>query len=140
MATKSTTTLNAAAFIAAAATLARKAEQSRRHKVNAKGKKSKTKSIAPTIEEAKAWLFAEQSVLEAAIDAVKAARTTARESGASKALPAGISTYAGKVKMLPLKDKQMIAIASAQMKRAVNLNAISQGVKVFIPSIKQKTK
>lgn len=128
-----TTELKAAAFIAAAKSLAAKASKSMRHKTNRKGEKAKVATLAPTVAEAKAWLFESQSVLEAAIASVKAAKKQAKAEKETKALPAGTSTYAGKVKMLPLTDKKLVAIAAAQMKRAKNIASAARGLVGFLP-------
>lgn len=134
MSKKTETTITAAAFLAAARTLAATASKSVRVKTDRNGKAKGKPTLAPTVAEAKAWLFANQSTLVDAIAAVKAAKAAAKAAKETKALPAGASVYASKVKTLPLTDKKLVAIAAAQMKRASNIAAAARGLVGFLPT------
>lgn len=124
--------LKAAAFIAAAEQVAATARKCERVKTDDKGKVKKNrkgvpmKAIAPTAEEAKEWLFKVQPTLEALIEAAKAARTEASKLGEKKAVSGEYSVAASKVATLSVKDKKLIAIASKQMKRAMNLKSLAR--------------
>lgn len=131
---KTNTAITAAAFLAAARTLATTASKSMRVKTDRNGKAKGKAVLAPTVAEAKAWLFAHQSTLTEAIAAVKAAKAAAKAAKETKALPAGASVYASKVKTLPLTDKKLVAIAAAQMKRASNIAAAARGLVGFLPT------
>ena len=130
--------LKAAAFLAAAEQVAATARKCERVKTDSKGKVKKTKkgetikAITPTAEEAKEWLFKVQPTLEALIEAAKAARIEATKLGEKKSVSGQYSIAASKVETLSVKDKKLIAVASKQMKRAMNLKALARVFAVYL--------
>mgnify|MGYP006276711211 CR=1 FL=1 len=125
-------TLTPAAFLAAAASLAATSSKCVRPVVGKNGKVKKTAkgkvmtAVKPTADEAKAWLLSNQSVLSAVVSTAKAAKDNAEEQGDRKAMKGEAKIVVSKFKTLETSDKKLVAIATKQMKRALNLKQLSK--------------
>jgi len=116
-------TLNAQAFITTINSLAAIAVKS---KVKEKTKGGKVKHIIkPTLDEAKAWLMVSESLLASVIATAAKAKADAKDADEGHAFKGEVGVTCGKVKSLSVNDKKLMAIASAQMKRAVNLKSFA---------------
>lgn len=122
---KSTTTKNedavltASEFLAKANAVAAAARKSVRTETTKSGKK--VAAIKPTKDEALTFLLSCGGVVAAMVEAARSARDAAKAEG-SKAFKGEVSIVCEKVKGIKLDDAAVIKLATAAMKRAMNIS------------------